>query len=141
MGKYDKPAVVMVFGVFDVIHDGHRYFLREAKKLGDMLVVALATDASVAMLKKHPPKNPLLTRAENLRKEMLADKIVSGDESPETWQVVEREKPNIIALGYDQKKLAEALAGFLAFAKNPSRMVSILPFENGSLHSSSLGQD
>lgn len=130
--------MVMVFGVFDVIHDGHRHFLREAKKLGDALVVALALDSSVVMLKKRQPKNTFAKRAENLRKEMLADKIIAGDENLNTWRVVEKNKPNVIVLGYDQKNMAEALAGFLAGAKNPARLEFIKPFKDGSLHSSSL---
>ena len=35
---------VMATGVFDILHLGHLYFLREARKLGDELVVVVATD-------------------------------------------------------------------------------------------------
>ena len=43
--------LVMTNGVFDVLHDGHRHLLREAKKHGDFLLVAVNDDASVAALK------------------------------------------------------------------------------------------
>jgi cytidyltransferase-like protein len=46
-----KITTVMVFGTFDGIHDGHRYFLNEAKKFGDKLVVAVAKDTTVKTLK------------------------------------------------------------------------------------------
>ncbi len=43
--------IVMTNGCFDVIHAGHVRYLEEARKLGDRLVVALNSDASVTRLK------------------------------------------------------------------------------------------
>ncbi|HEY4500387.1 MAG TPA: adenylyltransferase/cytidyltransferase family protein, partial [Candidatus Paceibacterota bacterium] len=42
---------VMVFGTFDILHPGHLYFLRAAKKLGDYLIVSLARDVNVRKIK------------------------------------------------------------------------------------------
>ncbi|MEM4098073.1 MAG: adenylyltransferase/cytidyltransferase family protein, partial [Candidatus Micrarchaeaceae archaeon] len=45
---------VMATGVFDILHLGHIYFLTEAKKLGDELVVVVARDSTAERLKRKP---------------------------------------------------------------------------------------
>ena len=47
--------VVLAGGVFDIIHPGHIYTLNEAKKLGDVLVVVVATDNTAVKMKKRRP--------------------------------------------------------------------------------------
>ena len=42
--KRDSLRVVLAGGVFDIIHPGHIHTLKAAKALGDILVVAIATD-------------------------------------------------------------------------------------------------
>lgn len=89
---------VLVGGCFNKIHKGHEFFLKEAKKLGDFLIVVLAHDIN----NKKPYKIPARERKKNLEKLGIADKIIIG-EPKKFCKVVETEKPNIIALGYDQK--------------------------------------
>ena len=48
---------VMATGTFDLLHMGHIYYLKEAKKLGDILSVVVARDSTVRKL-KHEPVNP-----------------------------------------------------------------------------------
>lgn len=56
--------VVFTNGCFDVLHRGHVAYLRQARALGDLLIVALNDDASVARLKgPERPVNPLIDRA------------------------------------------------------------------------------
>ena len=50
---------VMVFGTFDRLHDGHRFFLREAEKLGTTLFIVVARDSMVVTHKKRSAKNAL----------------------------------------------------------------------------------
>jgi len=128
----------MVFGVFDIIHNGHRHFLREAKKLGKNLVTILPPDAAVMLLKGHLPHHTLSERVKNLEREALADVILSGDDISESWQIVKNIRPDIIALGYDQQKLGEALRQ--NFLKTPEKVkiVSITPYKDSSLHSNTL---
>ncbi len=127
-----------VFGVFDLIHDGHRYFLKTAKKLGRRLVVIIATDASVLALKKSLPSHSLKKRMENLAKERLASEIVAGDEVLGIWKTLLRLAPDTIALGYDQKTLGKALQNFIAREKLPIKLVLIGPHKEDRLHSSIL---
>ncbi|HEX5502147.1 MAG TPA: adenylyltransferase/cytidyltransferase family protein [Thermomicrobiales bacterium] len=60
--------VVFTNGIFDLLHVGHLRYLREARALGDLLVVGLNDDASAARLKG--PGRPLVPAAE--RAELLA---------------------------------------------------------------------
>ncbi len=92
---------VLVFGSFDILHKGHEYFLTEAKKRGDYLVVTLGRDATITRLKKKNPANNEQTRIENLKAAGIADKIILGSlDNPYTCL---DEKPDVICLGYDQK--------------------------------------
>lgn len=62
--KQKSKKVVFTNGCFDLLHAGHVTYLEKAKKLGDVLVVALNTDASTARLKGPTrPINPLKDRA------------------------------------------------------------------------------
>lgn len=97
---------VMCFGTFDMLHKGHEYYLKEAKKLGDCLVVVVALDDTVAAVKGSLPKNNQETRLKNLQRLELADKVVLGS-SGDKLKVIEDEKPDVICLGYDQKAFTE----------------------------------
>jgi rfaE bifunctional protein nucleotidyltransferase chain/domain len=54
--------VVLTNGVFDLLHTGHLYFLQKARALGDAMIVALNSDASVRLLKG--PLRPVQTEEE-----------------------------------------------------------------------------
>ena len=91
---------VMATGVFDLLHAGHLYFLTEAKKLGDELVVVVARDQTARRL-KHEPYVP-----EQLRREMVeglkpVDRAVLGS-TTDIYETVVSVRPNRIALGYNQ---------------------------------------
>ena len=92
---------VMCFGTFDLLHEGHKFFLIEAKKLGDFLVVVVARDETVEALKKQPPLHGESVRVHNLQQLGIADKVILGN-SGDKLKVVVDEQPDIICLGYDQ---------------------------------------
>ena len=92
---------VVIFGTFDKVHKGHKYFINQAKSLGDKLTVVIARDSTVKKVKK---RVPLLT--EDQRKELVSqeesvDQAVLGNED-DPYRIIEELKPTIIALGYDQ---------------------------------------
>lgn len=91
----------MCFGTFDRLHPGHLYYLKEAKKEGDYLIVVVARDRNVHKLKDKWPKENQRFRCTHLRAEKVADKVVLGKRHNRYW-VIKKYKPNIIALGYDQ---------------------------------------
>src|SRR5713226_7218242 len=59
-----KLRVVFIGGTFEVIHPGHLYPIQQAKKLGDVLVVVVARDATVRRMKKREPLAPGERRVE-----------------------------------------------------------------------------
>ncbi len=90
----------MATGVFDIIHLGHIHFLEEAKKLGDELVVVVASDTTVRR-NKHHPINPAEVRARIVEALKPVDRAVVGHED-DPLRIVEELRPDIIVLGYDQ---------------------------------------
>jgi len=93
-------ARVMASGVFDLLHIGHLYYLEEAKKYGDELIVVVACDETVRK-KKHEPIMPAEERRKLVESLKPVDKAVIGYED-DFLRIVEEIKPDIIALGYDQ---------------------------------------
>ncbi len=91
---------VLVGGVFNIIHPGHRYFLEMAKGLGDELVVVVANDKTVLRDKKKL-MFPARVRAGTVESVGAVDRAVVGDELDMT-KVIRRERPDVIAVGYDQ---------------------------------------
>jgi len=90
----------MATGTFDLLHMGHIYYLKEAKKLGDTLVVVVATDATVRKL-KHDPITPQEIRVSLIKELKMVDEAYLGHEG-DMYSIVEEIKPDIIALGFDQ---------------------------------------
>ncbi len=93
--------VVMTNGCFDILHAGHVRFLREAAALGQHLVVAINSDASIRRLKgEQRPINSLAQRLEVLSALECVDSLVSFDEETPLG-VIERVKPDVLVKGGD----------------------------------------
>jgi len=100
---------VMVFGTFDILHPGHIYLLNEAKNLGNELVVVVARDRTVGEIKKIITKNNEQNRLKNISDLQIANKAILGNEG-DKYEVIREEKPDIIALGYDQTAFTDKLS-------------------------------
>lgn len=92
---------VMATGVFDIIHLGHLHYLEESKKLGDELIVVVATDTTVRK-RKHEPVTPEKMRCELVASLKPVDRAVLGREGGDMFDIVRELKPDIITIGYDQ---------------------------------------
>jgi len=93
-----KTKVVLVGGCFDILHYGHIYFLKKAKNLGDLLIVALESDENTKKLKGL--KRPIHTqkqRAEMLKALKFVNKVISLPPIPDYRLLTKNEKPDIIA--------------------------------------------
>ena len=97
----EKKKIVLAGGVFDIIHPGHIHTLNAAKALGDVLVVAIATDKTAQKMKKRPPLHNQELRCELVSCLSMVDKAVIGHED-DIFKTVKEIEPNIIVLGYDQ---------------------------------------
>ena len=93
---------VMATGVFDIIHLGHLHYLEESKKLGDELVVIIASDETVRK-RKHEPITPQKMRCELVASLKPVDRAIVGKEGGEIYDIVREVRPDIITLGYDQQ--------------------------------------
>ena len=93
--------VVLAGGVFDIIHPGHIHTLNAAKALGDVLVVVVATDNTSEKMKKRKPLHTQEQRQELVNSLSMVDLCLVGQED-DIFKTVNRVRPQIIALGYDQ---------------------------------------
>jgi FAD synthetase len=91
---------VLVGGVFSLLHPGHIFFLKKARSLGTSLVVVIAHDRTVGKKKGRPAFNAR-KRAEMVGNLRLVDRVVIGHPT-DMMKVVKKERPDVIALGYDQ---------------------------------------
>lgn len=98
----DALRVVLVGGVFDLIHPGHIHTLKAAKSHGDVLVVVVARTSTAMTINKERK----IYHDENMRRELVSslsfvDLAIIGKEGT-LYDTVEYVRPDIIALGYDQ---------------------------------------
>src|SRR5919197_4636445 len=106
----DAIKVVLVGGVFDLIHPGHIHTLKAAKSHGDVLVVVIARTSTARKIRGERK----IFHDESLRKELVSplhfvDLAIIGREGT-LYDTVEHVKPDIIALGYDQAHTEKDIA-------------------------------
>jgi len=99
--KREGKKVVFTNGCFDILHAGHTRYLREARKLGDALILALNSDSSVRSIKG--PMRPIVPEAE--RAEVVAaldsvDYVTVFDELT-PLELIEFLRPDVIVKGGD----------------------------------------
>jgi len=99
--KSSTKKTVLAGGVFDIIHPGHIHTLNAAKALGDVLIVAIATDKTAQKMKKRQPLHNQELRRELVSCLSMVDKAIVGHED-DIFETVRAIKPDIIVLGYDQ---------------------------------------
>jgi len=97
-----KRQKVIVFGTFDIVHDGHIHFLKEAKSFAQELVVVVARDKNVEKIKGKIPLNNEIERVSAIKNLGIADNVILGNESDFLEPIIS-EKPEIVVLGYDQE--------------------------------------
>jgi FAD synthetase len=138
--KPGKKKIVLASGVFDLLHLGHVKFLEEAKKTGGKnaeLIVIIARDSTVEGTKGRRPimsENQRLALVESLK---VVDAAVLGFEKFDIGDVIERIKPDVVALGYDQVDMEQRVRKYVAKRKVNVRVVRIGKFEEDALNSSS----
>ncbi len=117
-----KKRRVVVFGIFDEVHEGHRFLFEQALRLSAQstdrsgqartdteLVAIVGRDSFVRTFKNKEPRNSENVRVEMVQKEPLVDMAVLGDEASSSYRVLSTLRPDVICLGYDQDALEEDL--------------------------------
>ena len=96
-------------GGFDLLHAGHLHYLEQAKSLGTELVVVVAHDDTVRS-QKHEPVTSQELRCRMVKGLKPVDEAIVGN-SPGTpiIDILNVVKPNVIALGYDQKHSVDSI--------------------------------
>jgi len=100
---------VLAFGTFDGLHPGHLYYLRQAKRQGDELVVVVARDATVERTKGARPQHDEAWRRDQLLLVPEVDQAVLG-RTHDQQGIIADFKPAVICLGYDQEAFTQGLA-------------------------------
>ena len=103
-----RIKIVMTGGVFEIIHPGHVQTLEQAKRLGDILVVSVARNITVERNKHRVPIHDEKLRRKLVASISLVDGAVLGSET-DIFETVLLLKPDIIALGYDQRHSEETI--------------------------------
>jgi len=124
-----KKLKVLAFGTFDLLHEGHEFYLREAKKLGNKLAVIVARDLNVWRAKGYLPKQGEKERLRAVKKLKFVNRALLGDEEYENkYRLVKKINPDIIALGYDQRPSDEFLRSELHKLHLEPKIVRIAPY-------------
>ncbi len=100
--KRDGKRIVFTNGCFDIIHMGHVRYLKEARSLGDVLIVGINSDDSVRRLKPLRPINNETERAEVLHSLKPVDHVVIFDEDT-PYELIKFLEPDILVKGGDWK--------------------------------------
>ena len=101
--KKQNKIIVTTNGVFDILHLGHIKYLQEAKKLGDVLIVAINSDSSVKQIKgPERPINNEQSRAEVLAALTFVDYAIIFNET-DPVNILSEIKPDIHVKGGDYK--------------------------------------
>jgi FAD synthetase len=135
-----KRKIVLASGVFDLLHFAHVKYLEEAKKAGGPdaeLVIIVARDSTVEKRRgERPiiPENQRLALVDSLK---VVDKAILGYEDFNIEKVIEKIKPDVIALGYDRSDIEQTVRDYLKKRGLNIKVVKIGKFGEDELDSSS----
>jgi FAD synthetase len=111
-----KRKIVLASGVFDLLHLGHVKFLEEAKKAGGSnaeLIVIVARDSTAEKRKGKKPimhENQRCALVDSLK---VVDCAMLGFEGFDIGKVVDKIKPDVIAVGYDQEGMEKTVRNYV----------------------------
>ena len=138
-----KPVRIMVFGTFDMVHPGHKHFFAQARALAGgeanrkmvakskndaqaFLIVSIARDKNVLRIKGKAATSKEQRRLARVKALKEVDKAVLGAIGDHIPHIV-KERPNIIALGYDQAAYVGGLRSALSKAGLKVKIVRMKP--------------
>jgi FAD synthetase len=137
-GKEERK-IVLASGVFDLLHLGHVRFLEEAKKAGGRgaeLIVIVARDNTVERRKGKKPIMPENQRRALVESLKVVDEAILGYEKFDIAKAIEKIKPDIIVVGYDQRSMEQAVKEYIREKGLKIEIVRIGKFKEDDLDSS-----
>jgi FAD synthetase len=135
----EKRRIVLASGTFDLIHLGHIRYLEEAKKAGGRnaeLIVIVARDSTVEKrkgAKSVMSENQRRALVESLR---VVDEAVLGYKDFNIGKVIEKIKPDVIAVGHDQDGVEKTIRSHIREKGLNIKVVKISKFGEDELNSS-----
>ena len=126
----NKQTKIMVFGTFDGLHHGHLDFFKQAKSFmkNSFLIASIARDKNVQKIKKIKPVLNEKQRFNLIKKCSLVDRVVLSGLTDHLPHIL-KEKPDIIALGYDQKNYVKNLKKDLKSIGLFTKVVRLKPYK------------
>jgi len=135
-----KKKIVLASGTFDLLHLGHVKYLEEAKKLGGenaKLIVIVARDSTVKRIKGKSPVMSEDQRRSLVEALKVVDEAILGYEEMGISKVIEKIRPDVIALGHDQSDMERKVQEAVAEKGFNVKIAKIGKFEKDELNSSS----
>lgn len=130
----------MIFGTFDMIHEGHVDLFRQARALAQNphLIVSVARDSVASRVRGYAPRQTEIQRRANLAAHELVDEAVLGD-AVGYMRHITKCAPAIIALGYDQRgEYVDSLEADLKKCGLTVRVVRLKPYNTDVFKTSKL---
>lgn len=127
---------VVVFGIFDGVHEGHRSLFLQAKEYGEELIVIVGRDSASLKWKEKRPRHSQQTRLSLVIKEEEVSDAVLGDEEQSSYKVLENLHPDAICLGYDQDVLEQDLRRWLKERGENIPLIRLKPYQSDIHHNS-----
>lgn len=129
---------VCCWGTFDLLHEGHKEFLKKAKELGDHLIVIVIPDRSVLINKKRNPIHSQDERAEAVKNLEFVDEVIKNINFDDTLKNLEIIKPDLFVFGHDQNtEFEKRIKEFLQNNKINTYFVQLKEYAGG-IHTSKI---
>ncbi len=132
-------STVLCFGTFDGLHPGHEDYFRQARAYGDKLVVIVARDETVHIVKGHLPDLSQYERVRAVEAHPLVSEAYIGLPG-DKYKIVQEVKPDVIVLGYDQQAFTEDLEETLQSRGLTCKVVRAQPYQPDIYKTSKLRQ-
>jgi len=135
-----KRKIVLASGTFDLLHLGHVKYLEEAKRAGGRnaeLIVIVARDSTV---EKRKGKKPVISESQRralVESLKVVDEAVLGYEVFSIEKVIQKIRPDVITVGYDQEGIDQTIRNYVRRKGLDIKVAKIGKFSKDELDSSS----
>ncbi len=129
---------VVVFGIFDGIHNGHRALFRQAQEHGDELIVIVGRNSASLEWKGKKPRYSQEERLQLVSREKGVARAILGDAKQSSYGILEKLHPDVVCVGYDQDALWEDLQEWIAKKKKSMKIIRLTSYHPKTYHNSKL---